>query len=183
LQLWTRPTDTADIARFWRREGRRRSRWTAARSRPHRRSVCRRPIVNSATRRRRTFLSLEVARRWQRLSLPNCPRLGSCGPIRSRRYMGSRGSTSPTLARAETVHRFASPRQSWCCTRWRSWRLGSLSGGEFQPATQVLRGKRPGRPGRSSFTRCASTSRARWNTRATLRCSDPIWRRHRCRAG
>jgi hypothetical protein len=87
--------------------------------------------------------------------------------------MGCRGSTSPTLAREETVHRFASHRQSWCCTRWRSWWLGSLNIGESQPPTQVLRGKRPGHPEEAASRTARRHRERRWNSCATLRCSGP----------
>jgi len=43
------------------------------------------------------------------------------------------------LVGVETVHRSASRRQSWCCTRWRSWKPGSLDVGGSRPAIQVLR--------------------------------------------
>ena len=103
---------------------------------------------------------------------PGVAGLGSSGPIKSRRFTGFRVSTSLTLARGETVHRFASHRQSWCCTRSRSWKLGSLNVDVSRHATQVRQNKGPARPwighdiGRARLTASGPASKAR----TTVRC-------------
>ena len=63
------------------------------------------------------------------------------GQDKSRPYTGFLGSTSPTLASAVTVRPTASRRESWSCIQWLNWKLGSLNGDVFQPATQVQRSK------------------------------------------
>jgi hypothetical protein len=122
-----------------------RSSWTMAQSLPHRQDLSARLMVVMTLRNRWTVLNSEVACSWKRLLLRGSRNLGFCGLIKSKSFTGSRGSTSPTLARVETVHRFVSHPRSWCCTRLRSWKRSSLSVGASQPATQARRSKGLGR--------------------------------------